>query len=176
MRGSIAFDSVMGQGTAAYLTLPFGTHDKAATADVGGATLRDRQNGKLRVLLVEDGEVSRLSARLQLERLGNEVMTASNGAEALAALRSGPFDCVLMDIQMDVMNGIEAAREIRSGASGVLDAQVPIIAMTAYSMQGDKDNFLAAGMNDYIAKPILFDALAAVMVRTLASGRAGKSG
>jgi CheY-like chemotaxis protein len=126
----------------------------------------------LRLLLVEDEEISRLSGRLHLEKLGHQVVTANNGEEALENLRASRYDCVLMDIQMDVMDGLAATRAIRSGASGVLDAQVPIIAMTAYAMSGDRESFLEAGMNDYVAKPVQVEELKRVLVRGME--KAGK--
>jgi len=86
--------------------------------------------------------------------MGHHVVTVKNGEEALEALRGSYFDCVLMDVQMDVLDGVEATRGIRSGESGALDTQVPIIAMTAFAMTGDRERFLDAGMNDYLAKPV----------------------
>jgi CheY-like chemotaxis protein len=78
----------------------------------------------------------------------------SNGKEALAALRKGFYDLVLMDCQMPEMDGYEAAALIRQPQSGVCNHQIPIIALTAHAMKGDRDKCLAVGMNDYISKPV----------------------
>lgn len=169
MGGTLQFDSLMGQGTSVYLTLPFAVSDAASLA----APPQERRpegapQAGMRILLVEDDEVSRLCARRMLEHLGHEVTTTANGAQALDELRAKPFDCVLMDVQMDVMDGVEATRHIRSGISGVLDARVPVIAMTAYAMAGDREKFLAVGMDGYVAKPVMATELAAAIGRAVA--------
>ena len=154
MGGTLAFDSNEGQGTSVYLVLPFSIPELAASPATPEPIPGENIPASLRLLLVEDDEVCRLSARLTLEKMGYHVVTARNGAEALDALREAPFDCVLMDVQMDVLDGVEATRQIRSGNAGALDTQIPIIAMTAFAMTGDREKFLEAGMNDYIAKPM----------------------
>ncbi|HET6493890.1 MAG TPA: response regulator, partial [Thermoleophilia bacterium] len=88
-----------------------------------------------------------------------------NGAEAVAALARGPYDLVLMDVQMPEMDGIEATRHIRDLRSEVLDHAVPIVALTAHAMKEDRNACLAAGMNDYLSKPIKPDALASALAR-----------
>jgi len=111
-----------------------------------------------RVLLVEDALPLQLVTRARLEKLGYEVEVASNGREAVAAIAGSDFGLVLMDIQMPEMDGIAATRLIRSmPATG--KASVPIIALTANAMKGDEDEYLAAGMNDYLTKPIDRDSL-----------------
>ena len=89
-----------------------------------------------------------------LEKLGAEVIVAENGAEAVSKLSQDAIDAVLMDCQMPVMDGYEATRRIRAGAAGPVAAGVPIIALTAHALSGDRERCLAAGMNDYITKPI----------------------
>ena len=113
-----------------------------------GATRRGR-----RVLLVEDNGINQRIGAALLARGGYECELASNGAEALDALARGPFDAILMDCQMPVMDGYEATRRIRAmeTASGT---RVPIIAMTANAMEGDREKCLEAGMDDYLAKPV----------------------
>ncbi len=103
------------------------------------------------ILLVEDNEVNQTVARAILEEFGIQVEVASNGAQAVQVILETHFDAVLMDIQMPVLDGLEATRRIRSDSRF---AELPIIAMTAHAMKEDKDECLQAGMNDYVKKPI----------------------
>ncbi|MEO6597387.1 MAG: response regulator [Planctomycetota bacterium] len=107
----------------------------------------------LRVLLAEDGEVNQLLATILLEQAGHSVVVVENGRAAVEAVQSGQFDLVVMDVQMPEMDGLEAARQIRvhEAATG---AHIPIVAMTANAMKGDREQCLAAGMDGYVAKPI----------------------
>ena len=107
-----------------------------------------------RILLVEDGAVNRFVVEVFLKKLGIRPVAAEHGAAALSELQREPFDLVLMDVQMPVMDGLEATRQIRDPQSAVRNRDIPIIAMTAHAMQGDEDMCLKAGMNDYISKPI----------------------
>lgn len=167
MGGTIAFDSAEGQGTQVYLMLPFSIPPEAEELPEARPVPVVAPSATKRLLLVEDDEVNRLSARLNLEKMGYEVVTANHGLEALEVLRGSLFDCVLMDIQMDVMDGVEATRRIRSREHGVLDPDVPIVAMTSYAMTGDREKFLEAGMDDYVAKPVDMDDLKAVLMQVL---------
>ncbi|MCB0321413.1 MAG: response regulator, partial [Bdellovibrionales bacterium] len=107
----------------------------------------------MRVLLVEDNVVNqRLSVKI-LEQAGHDVVLATNGMEAVDAALEGSFDIILMDIQMPIMGGEEATRAIRSMKGGT-NQSIPIIALTAHAMAGDREKYLAAGMNGYITKPI----------------------
>jgi signal transduction histidine kinase/DNA-binding response OmpR family regulator len=116
----------------------------------------------LQVLLAEDNRVNQRLATHVLERFGHKVTHASTGAEAVAAAEQHHFDVILMDIQMPDMDGIEATRLIREreAAEG---AYTPIVAMTAHAMVGDRERFLAAGMDDYVSKPISRDRLREVL-------------
>ena len=102
------------------------------------------------ILLAEDNIVNQKLAVRTLANAGAAVELAENGAEALEKLRAGRYDCVLMDIQMPQMDGLEATRRIREDGSAV-----PIIAMTASALKGDRERCLMAGMNDYISKPFI---------------------
>jgi PAS domain S-box-containing protein len=121
---------------------------------------------RLRILLTEDNVVNQKLAMRILEKQGHQVTVANNGQEALQALERGRFDLVLMDVQMPVMGGFEATASIRQreGSSG---RQMPIIAMTAHAMKGDREKCLEAGMDGYVSKPIqakeLFAAIAELL-------------
>ena len=136
--------------------------------------------GGLQVLLVEDNPVNQELALHLLEKAGFRVTVAANGEEAIECFERDHFDVILMDMQMPVMDGLEAtqairARELRRSWVASVDGfkQVPIIAMTANAMEGDRDRCLQAGMNDYIAKPIRQADLFAVIERATAGDAGG---
>ncbi|HWU85612.1 MAG TPA: response regulator [Rhodocyclaceae bacterium] len=110
----------------------------------------------MRVLIAEDSPafLDRISRHLNQAPNIDIVGSARDGAEALAALAAEPYDLVLMDCRMPVMDGYETTRRIRAGDAGVLDPHIPIVAMTANAMAGDRELVLEAGMNDYLSKPI----------------------
>ncbi|MBI5578954.1 MAG: PAS domain S-box protein [Deltaproteobacteria bacterium] len=122
---------------------------------------------KARILLVEDNITNQQVALGILKKLGLRADAVANGAEALKSLETILYDLVLMDVQMPVMDGFEATCHIRSAQSAVQDHQVPIIAMTAHAMQGDRERCLEAGMNDYVTKPIAPQALAETLDKWL---------
>jgi two-component system, sensor histidine kinase and response regulator len=124
-------------------------------------TLRENRR-KLQILLAEDNAVNqRLAVRL-LEKRGHGVTLASNGKEALALLKTSKFDLVLMDVQMPVMDGFQATAAIRE-EEATTGRHLPIVAMTAHAMQGDRERCLAAGMDAYISKPIQADEITAMV-------------
>jgi signal transduction histidine kinase/DNA-binding response OmpR family regulator len=126
------------------------------------------KNKKLRVLLVEDNSVNqKLAARL-LEKRGHHVTVTANGLEALGALDRENFDVVFMDVQMPEMDGIAATAAIRLRERGT-NSHLPIMAMTAHAMQGDRERCLAAGMDGYISKPINSSELTELLERFLAA-------
>jgi CheY-like chemotaxis protein len=122
---------------------------------------RSSQSSAHAILIVEDNKINQLVAGKLLEREGHAVTITENGEEALAAVEGGDFSLILMDVHMPIMDGIEATRRIRAmpGAK----ARLPIIAMTADAMEGARERFLAAEMNDYIGKPINPDAFRAIV-------------
>jgi CheY-like chemotaxis protein len=121
------------------------------------ARLHTDGNAGIRVLLAEDNAPNRFVARTFLEKNGYTVYCVENGAEVLEFLDQQEVDVILMDIQMPVMDGLEATRLIRQGQG--MDRSIPIIALTAYAMRGDRERFLAHGMNDYLSKPVHFKTL-----------------
>ena len=140
---------------------------------VTGFTVEERRVGeektdcKLRILLAEDNMMNQKVARSMLKKMGHSVVVANNGEEAVGRFKDENFDLILMDGQMPVMDGLEAARTIRNLEGKSEMDSIPIVAATANAMKGDKERFLAAGMDDYIAKPIKRKALEKVIARVM---------
>ncbi len=130
-------------------------------------TTREARSGTARILLAEDNITNQQVAQGILKKLGLRADAVANGSEAIHALETLPYDLVLMDLQMPVMDGLEATRRIRDPRSAIRNRQMPIIAMTAHALQGDRDRCLEAGMNDYITKPVSPKAIARVLERWL---------
>ena len=126
-------------------------------------TVREMRRGSLSILLVEDNSINQQVACGMLKNLGLRADTAENGREALEALQKAPYDLILMDCLMPEMDGYETTRIIRAGEYKEIDPRIPIIAMTANAMKGDRDKCIGAGMNDYVAKPIRPKHLAAAI-------------
>jgi signal transduction histidine kinase/HPt (histidine-containing phosphotransfer) domain-containing protein len=155
-----------------------GVHDAAeatATAAAGAADL-----SPLRVLLAEDSLYNQKLAVALLERKGHQVVVANNGAQAVELSRTQPFDLVLMDVQMPEMDGLEASRAIREREAGAglvphSAGRLPIVAMTAQALKGDREKCLEAGMDDYLTKPVraaqLYETMAEVVTRAREAGR-----
>jgi two-component system, sensor histidine kinase and response regulator len=150
-----------------------GAIEQARTATVRALkvpSLKDAQ-----VLVVEDNAVNQLLARRLLERMGIGVTIAENGLVALERLRAARFDAILMDCQMPELDGYEVTRRIRQGLAGSSAQALPIIALTANALSGDRERCLAAGMNDYLAKPINITLLRAKLENLLDSAVAAKA-
>jgi signal transduction histidine kinase/DNA-binding response OmpR family regulator len=149
--GSISMKSEQGKGSEFTVSLALVPVDRSAPQTKEYATGADAPSiAGTRVLVAEDSPVNQRLIRLQLEGYGCAVEVVDNGADAVETLKSGRFDICLMDVQMPGVNGLEAASRIR----GSLKTELPIIALTASAMKGDEQKCLAAGMNDFIAKPI----------------------
>jgi len=165
MGGSLGVASVVGEGSTFTAELPLtmaadlrpsneGTRSELHPSDRHAAPSRT-------VLLAEDNAINQKIATKLLEQLGCTVVLAVDGKEAVGLCSQHTFDCIFMDCQMPVMDGYQAAQEIRRAEAGRW--RVPIIALTAHAMQGDKEKCLAAGMDDYLSKPVRKDDLARVL-------------
>lgn len=151
------------------MVLAHGHAGQAPDADrfVTRHTVSEARKRRTRILLAEDSRTNQLVAIKILEKIGYKADAVANGREAIEALRTVPYELVLMDVQMPEMDGFEATRRIRDVTSGVLNNRIPVIAMTAHAMKGDRDRCLEMGMNGYVSKPISPEALAAVIERWL---------
>ena len=157
MNGSLQVESTVGAGSCFRFTIPVSLPpaDSVAAEPAGSecAPAESPTVSRLRILLAEDHSVNRLLAVRILESTGHSVSVVEDGAAAVAAWRRGGFELILMDVQMPVMTGLEATATIRreERATG---GHIPIVAMTAHAMRGDRELCLAAGMDGYIAKPL----------------------
>jgi CheY-like chemotaxis protein len=120
-----------------------------------------------RILVVEDNIVNQKVALLHLQRLGYKADVAADGRAAIAAVRQQPYDLVFMDCQMPEIDGYEATRQIRARETSDGSSRLPIVAMTAGALAGDREACLAAGMDDYIAKPVRQDELRQILLHHL---------
>ena len=153
MRGNLAIENQEGAGTSVYVSLPFHMpYVSASHAEGDGVEMLYGFSRDLTILVVEDDRMTQFYLRKILEKWGARVEIAENGQKALGMVNQNRFDCILMDVQMPFLDGVEATKTIRTMDGDV--KEIPIIAMTAYAMSGDRKKFLASGMNNYIAKPI----------------------
>ena len=155
MGGHIAAESALGAGStftvSLCLALPEQIPQQTEHPELKDMTLVPQA----RILVADDALTNQKVALQMLGKLGLEGRAAGNGDEAVRLLSNEHFDLILMDCQMPVMDGFAATRLIRNGVAGEHNRQIPIIAMTANALSGDRDRCLASGMNDYLPKPIL---------------------
>lgn len=168
MHGTMALESEAGVGTTAYVTLPVGLLSQSDLADSGAQDESGTPAVPCHVLLVEDDSISQRSIQRLLEKAGYHVTVAGDGSQALEILRRAKFDCVLMDVQMPVLDGVTATKRIRSDVSGAVDRTIPIVALTAFAMSGDQDIFLKAGMDGYLSKPVSLEKMKQAIDQALA--------
>jgi PAS domain S-box-containing protein len=166
MQGSLCISSQEGMGTAVYLSLPFKLPQSEQA--VSGSKKKEQAGEELseyRILLADDDLMTQFHIQRLLEKSGCSVEVVGTGQEVLNLLASEKFDCVLMDVQMPEMDGVQATQEIRSSGSAFKD--ISIIALTAYAMNEDREKFLRAGMDDYLAKPVEQEQLVKTIKRNI---------
>jgi len=163
MGGEMNVESALGEGSTFWFRLPFATAGVERPEESSAEPVDAPQRLSGRVLLAEDNTANQMIAEAMLTRSGLSVDAVGNGLEALEAIRARSYQVVLMDIDMPEMDGLEATRRIR--ALGGTRARTPIVAMTAHAMRGDREKFLAEGVDDYIVKPISRDGLIRCVAR-----------
>jgi PAS domain S-box-containing protein len=204
MGGKISLASTLGEGTTVQVLLPFKLPEGASIAFEQGPRRLTEARQSLRILLAEDEPSSSFPTAKLLEKAGHTVTLAEDGQQALDLLAAQDFDVILMDVQMPVLDGVEATKRIRSQESEVSgqksdvgdwtsgpqvsglipqpsqhssipasqNPRIPIIALTAYAMLGDREKFLEAGMDDYLAKPVKMEDLEKVLERVVSKEKA----
>jgi CheY-like chemotaxis protein len=156
MGGGITVESTPGVGSCFCFTFPASIAQAKDEEQFAEAPAAARWEGEpLRILFVEDDPVSVKLGLLLFKKLGHQVVAVANGQECLEALGKGGFDLVLMDVQMPVMNGEEALVEIRRREQGS-GFHMPVIALTAYALRGERDYYLEMGFDGHVSKPVEF--------------------
>jgi PAS domain S-box-containing protein len=166
MGGKLFVETNPGEGTIICLSLPLRVPAFPPQA-IHVEQMAASTKSSWRILLAEDDKVNLLSGVKMLEKLGHTVTAVENGQQVLDILAREDFDLIFMDIQMPVLDGVETTKRIRRSTTLGAKADIPIIAMTAYAMTGERETFLQAGMNDYLAKPVCRENLIQVMEQVM---------
>lgn len=164
MDGGVELQSTPGQGTVVRFHIRAGVLEDDPQLELSTQSGQQGSIAAKRILVVEDEKINAMVISAMLGKMGHEVYLATNGLQALQKIKELPFDCIFMDIQMPELDGIETTQAIRSTALHQ-NRKVPIVALTAHAMQGDRERFLSAGMDDYLAKPVEMDGLKEVLLR-----------
>jgi CheY-like chemotaxis protein len=170
MGGEIWVDSKLGQGSDFQFKIPFEVPPKSFIPDpfdheAPKVKTVQISSDHLRILVAEDNPVNQRVVTLLLKKIGYTCTMASDGLEALELLMHDPYDILFMDIQMPNLDGIETTQRIHDNFSP--ESRPWIIAMTAHAMQGDREKYLTAGMDDYLSKPITTESLNNVLKRAM---------
>lgn len=164
MMGNIGAENNEGGGTRFWFTVPLEPLKlEASSPELGDQTPVELEQRPLRILVAEDNPANQMVIRMMLQKLGHTVEGANNGQEAIDALEIAPFDLILMDMQMPVLDGIETTRKIINGKGRA--AKTPIVALTANAMDEDRQRCFDAGMVGFISKPVSRDALILALAR-----------
>ena len=160
MGGTIAVESELGEGTTVYLTIQLETPKEGEkNKPIAKPTESQNSTRSLFILVVEDDRINQIATCRMLENMGHTTLSVSNGKKAIEALAQKRFDCIFMDIQMPILDGIEATRRIRTLPELSNYSKIPIIALTAHAMPEDEKAFIEVGMDGYISKPASFEEL-----------------
>ncbi len=168
MNGTLGVESELGNGSVFWFTASFKATDVLIAEPAQKPLENSNRPLDAKILLVEDNPINQMVAQKMLEKLGIQPVLANNGIEALRHLNQESYDLVLMDCQMPEMDGFDATREIRKiGIRALNEKQIPIVAMTANVMSGDRERCIKVGMNDYIGKPVQLEKLEEVVRKWL---------
>jgi signal transduction histidine kinase/DNA-binding NarL/FixJ family response regulator len=167
--GKIEVSSQVGSGTSFFITLPFGvpSAEEVQKEDEGEVQVQPATLPPLRILLAEDNTPNRMVIHKMLAKQNLDVIAVSNGREALDQLSQEQVDLLLLDINMPVMNGIETLHAIRNHSGSNYDPFIPVIALTAYALQDDRERIMAAGADEVVTKPIKWEELHRAVQRVM---------
>jgi PAS domain S-box-containing protein len=176
--GELLVQSEEGKGSTFTIRIPYQLSMEAMQENETNQDIDYKSLGHKKVLVAEDVELNQYLARHILESWNFEVTIVGNGKEAVEQVQAESYDCILMDVQMPEMDGIEATKHIRKLADPI-KAGIPIIALTANALKGDSERYLAAGMNDYLSKPFdeakLFRVISRNLTETIPAGTSAAS-
>ena len=176
MGGVISVESREGQGSVFTVELPLERGELAIEAPVAPQAAEEADEGALRLLAAEDNPTNQQVLAAVMGSLGIDIDIVANGRLAFEAWRDGAYDLILMDIQMPVMDGIDSARAIRAAEREAARPRTPIIALTANALSHQVEEYLAAGMDGHVAKPIeiakLYEAISRALTEAAAAGAA----